>query len=103
MALEFLGDPLPGQEVRHLDGVKTNLSLSNLAWGTRSENLTDDYRHNPNRKTLFKKGHKYGVRFGAGQKIDYSKIDYQEITRKAWETRRRRYGPRGRPIRGHPK
>lgn len=43
----FHGPP-PSDEhtdVRHLDGDKTNNSASNLAWGTRSENMRDVVRH----------------------------------------------------------
>ena len=36
--------PCPAkQECRHLDGDKLNNSLSNLAWGTKSENANDTY------------------------------------------------------------
>ncbi len=40
--------PAPTEEhldVRHLDGSKTNNSLPNLAWGTRSENMKDVFIH----------------------------------------------------------
>lgn len=37
------------RDIRHLDGNKLNNSLSNLRYGTRSENLKDDYKHNPQR------------------------------------------------------
>ena len=43
----FHGPP-PSDEhtdVRHLDGDKTNNRASNLAWGTRSENMRDAVRH----------------------------------------------------------
>lgn len=41
----FVGEPRPKQEARHLDGDKANNSLSNLAWGSRSENMRDRDRH----------------------------------------------------------
>lgn len=44
--LAFDGDP-PTEEhtdARHLDGNKTNNMLTNLAWGTRSENMRDVWR-----------------------------------------------------------
>lgn len=43
--ITFSGEPKPGQEVRHLDGNMHNNSLSNLAWGTRKENMADCFAH----------------------------------------------------------
>ena len=34
-----------GMECRHLDGNKLNNKLSNLKWGTRSENVLDKHKH----------------------------------------------------------
>ena len=39
------GEPEEGQEVRHLDGNKMNNHRTNLAWGTRSENIKDTREH----------------------------------------------------------
>jgi len=47
VARAFLGEP-PSEahtDVRHLDGDKRNNRVSNLAWGTRSENMLDVVRH----------------------------------------------------------
>ncbi len=44
--LAFCGPCPPGYECRHLDDQKMNRRLSNLKWGTRSENLGDDRRRN---------------------------------------------------------
>lgn len=41
-------------DIRHKDGNKLNNQLSNLCYGTRSENLIDDYKHNPQRKNGFR-------------------------------------------------
>ena len=41
----FLRPPNPGEEVRHLDGTRTNNCHDNLAWGTRLENCADARRH----------------------------------------------------------
>lgn len=52
VARAFHGAPIEGQEVRHLDGVRTNNHASNLAWGTRSENAYDCVDHGTNRMSL---------------------------------------------------
>lgn len=41
----FVGSQAKGIEVRHLDGVPTNNRLSNLAYGTKSDNMQDAIRH----------------------------------------------------------
>ena len=44
VAQTFLGPQAPGQDVRHLDGDAKNNRVSNLAYGTRTENIIDVYR-----------------------------------------------------------
>ncbi len=41
----FVGARPPGQQSRHLDGVRDHNTLDNLAWGTASENHADMLRH----------------------------------------------------------
>ena len=41
----FLPSRPKGQEIRHLDGNPANNDISNLAWGTRQDNLEDARRH----------------------------------------------------------
>jgi len=41
----FSGQCPSGMECRHLDGNRTNNHVSNLAWGTRSENSQDKLLH----------------------------------------------------------
>lgn len=48
VARAFLGEPPPGHEVCHNDGDPTNNSLSNLRYGTKSENAMDRVRHGTN-------------------------------------------------------
>lgn len=43
IALTFLGDRPKGYDVRHLDGNPQNNKLSNLAYGTRTQNILDVY------------------------------------------------------------
>jgi hypothetical protein len=45
VALTFLGRPLPGQQVRHLNGNRLDNSHANLAWGTAKQNAEDRNRH----------------------------------------------------------
>ena len=46
LILETFVGPCPdGMECRHLDGNPTNNNLSNLKWGTHSENVQDSIRH----------------------------------------------------------
>ena len=56
----FVGPRPPGGLARHLDDDRTNDSLENLAWGTKSSNTYDavrNGRHNNARKTSCKWGH----------------------------------------------
>lgn len=39
--LAFVGSCPPGQQCRHLDGVRTNNTLGNLAWGFPAQNTAD--------------------------------------------------------------
>jgi hypothetical protein len=41
----FIGPRPSGQEVRHLDGDRKNPRLSNLTYGTRTENILDAVAH----------------------------------------------------------
>lgn len=46
MVLEAFAGPCPeGMECRHLDGNPVNNELSNLVWGTRTENVADTKKH----------------------------------------------------------
>lgn len=45
VAQAFLPPKPEGQEVRHLDGNPANNHASNLAWGTRLDNVNDAKRH----------------------------------------------------------
>lgn len=65
VAEAFIGPRPPGQEVRHLDGDPHNNRVSNLRWGTRSQNELDKVRHGTHhnaRKTHCPAGHPYGPR-----------------------------------------
>jgi hypothetical protein len=58
----FIGPRPRGQECRHLDDDKTNNTVGNLRWGTRSENTLDKVRngrHPMASKTHCVNGHEY--------------------------------------------
>lgn len=74
VALAFLGTPEEGQEVRHLDGDSQNNHVSNLAWGTHSENIQDTvrmgrYANRNTTKTHCPKGHTYSGRNSRGDRV----------------------------------
>lgn len=59
-----IGPCPPGQDVRHLDGNPANNDASNLAYGTRSQNVLDSVAHGTHRsanadKTHCPRGHPY--------------------------------------------
>lgn len=45
VAIAFLPPRRPGEQIRHLDGDRTNNDVSNLAWGTSAENARDRAEH----------------------------------------------------------
>jgi hypothetical protein len=58
----FVGPRLEGHDGRHLDGNVDNNHLSNLAYGTRSQNMADTIghgRHNNASKTHCKRDHEF--------------------------------------------
>lgn len=58
----FVGPRPPGLESLHWDGDPTNNKVTNLRWGTRSENMQDMVRHGRHWQTLkthCPKGHEY--------------------------------------------
>lgn len=58
----FVGPRPDGMEVRHLDGNKDNNNLTNLAYGTASQNTLDTVEHGTHpmaRKTHCKNGHEF--------------------------------------------
>lgn len=60
--LAFVGPRPPGLVTRHLNGISTDNSVSNLTWGTQSENMYDRVRHgtHPNAaKAHCKWGHSF--------------------------------------------
>ena len=62
VAKAFVGPRPADQEVRHLDGDHTHNALSNLDYGTRSENVLDRVRHgvhHQSNKTHCPQGHEY--------------------------------------------
>lgn len=63
--LAFIGPPIMGLEVRHLDGNPGNNNLENLAYGTRQENSDDKLVH----------GTKLSGESHPGSKLSWSDVD----------------------------
>jgi hypothetical protein len=62
VAAAFLGQRPDGMEIRHLNGVRTDNRVENLAYGTRSENQLDRLlhgTHNQGNKTHCIHGHPF--------------------------------------------
>ena len=67
-------NPLGATLVRHLDDCKTNNALTNLAWGTRSDNAQDAIRNgNFNYEAVVKNCAKTGAKTGAKNGKKFSK------------------------------
>ena len=75
--LAFVGPRPDGmEEIRHLNGIRTDNRLENLVYGTRSENQLDTVRHGRNQnsnKTHCCRGHELSganlyIRLGTGQR-----------------------------------
>lgn len=67
----FVGLREDGQEVRHLNGNRSDNRLENLAWGTKKENAADRVRHGTN---------------GIGERNPFARLteaDVREIRRRA--------------------
>jgi hypothetical protein len=56
--LAFVGPRPSGQECRHLDGNPDNNDVSNLAWGTRTQNMRDKAAHGTERYGEAKPNHR---------------------------------------------
>lgn len=91
VATLFIGQP-PSElhEVRHLDGEPSNNSVSNLAWGTHTENMQDMVRHG--RQGAYRhpenmpRGERHGSRtkphrVARGEKSGVAKIDEDMVRR----------------------
>ncbi len=61
VASAFLGPRIDGDVIRHLDGLSTNNTVENLAYGSQSENAFDSVRHGTHpqsRKAHCPRGHR---------------------------------------------
>ena len=62
----FIGEPIEKSDCCHLDGVRTNNSLSNLRWDSRKGNMADTVSHGTRR---------------SGEKINFAKLTKEQVIR----------------------
>lgn len=103
VAEAFLGPRPEGLEVRHIDGVRSNCSAANLAYGTKRENAADRDKHgntcrgdkNGNRIVSSEQVAELRMRYAAGGVTQYELADQYGISqaqvnnivlRKQWES-----------------
>jgi hypothetical protein len=94
--LAFVGPRPEGQEIRHIDGNPLNNKLSNLTFGTRSENILDAVRHGTNlnaAKTHCIRGHAFTP------ENTYLKGSTGRDCRKCQAVRRQKYEARNKAAR----
>jgi len=102
VAEQFLDNPEQHPLVRHLDDVKENNHVSNLAWGTHADNMQDAIRNGRNfnrqlHKTHCPKGHPYSgdnlyldPKKGRRHCIECKKISYDKDGKRLARERRKR-------------
>jgi predicted DNA-binding protein (UPF0251 family) len=76
----FIGLPSEAQETRHLNGIRTDNRLFNLAWGTRKQQQADAIRHgsrNRNRHKIPKQ--KSFIHFNAGEANGNTKLAVEDV------------------------
>lgn len=88
--LAFVGQPPAGHEGLHGDGDPSNNALTNLRWGTRSENLRDSVRHGTHHwaaKTHCPQGHPYDdentYKTSAGRRMCRTCLRERDLARRA--------------------
>lgn len=97
VAEAFIGSCPKGQEVRHRDGVRTNPNLTNLRYGTRSENIRDAYKHGTRSKEKDRFINKKAVATRDSNDPDWRSKQFKNIDRKSFSqkvtaTKDARYG-----------
>ena len=85
--LAFVGPRQPGQECLHGNGIPSDNRLSNLRWGTRSENLRDKTLHDQNKLKLADviaiktalKNYRYGLQRELARQYDVAECTISAI------------------------
>lgn len=106
IAEAFVG-PVEGMKVRHLNDIKSDNRLENLALGTHEDNMADmkaNGNHTWNRKLTFEQAEEIRQRFADGETIKAIHQDFPDVTYVAmravangrrYQTEERHYGPTG--------
>lgn len=108
IALAFLGPRPEGLVIRHLNGIKVDCRVSNLAYGTPAENTQDTFRHGTtaaHRRTHCDSGHdlaEVGIVRGtisACALCHSHKLDRLTEYRRKLRGSKKRQSPRRKPFR----
>jgi hypothetical protein len=92
VAEAFIRAPMPGEQVRHMDGDKLNCSASNLEWGTCKDNINDKWKHG--KMVIGERHHMHKIPLAEVPKIRKSRLGNTALARIYGVTRSAIYGIR---------
>lgn len=90
VALAFLGPRPEGADIRHLDGNSRNNQITNLCYGTRSENNIDRVKHRGSRKLSISQVQEIRQAVAAGKSYKALAQEYNVCKDTIWKIATRR-------------